>query len=111
MQKSNDKRDATSANNKNAINAAQMTVGAVNEFARQGGQAILPGNTRGPMKAGETLVKCAAKVAPAAVAAVSARTVAAVAGAKILAVAAAPVALVGAAGYGVYRLVKWLGET
>lgn len=93
-----------------ALHAAETTIGALNELARRGGQEILGGHPSGPMKTGEQLVRGAAKVAPAAVAAASAKTVAVVGAVKVAAVAAAPVAVLGAAGYGIYRLTKWLGE-
>jgi hypothetical protein len=81
---------------------AEVTLGAVQELARQGGKSI--GHPHGVAKAGEALVKGAAVVAPGAVAAASVGTAAVVS----TAVAVAPVAAVAAAGYGVYKLGKWL---
>ena len=84
---------------------ADVTLGAVNELARQSGQKLIA-HPHGLMAAGAGLVQAAASVAPGAVAAASAGTAAVISAA----VALAPLAVVAGIGYGCYKLFKFLDE-
>jgi hypothetical protein len=97
-------KEGFAMSDRGAQQAAQVTMGALTELARRGGQNFA--NPRGVGAAGAALVSGAAYVAPAAVAQVSAATAAALAGSATLAAVAAPIAAVAAVGFGVYWLVK-----
>jgi hypothetical protein len=90
----------------NAKHVAEMAMGAVQELARRGGTRHM--HPHGVAKAGAALVAGAAYLAPGAVASAGAATAAGLAATAAVAAAAAPFAAVAAAGYGVYRLAKWL---
>ncbi len=79
--------------------AAEATIGALQELAKQGG--VNAGRPHGEAaKVGEALVQTAAAVAPVAVAKVSAGTAAAMAAGSAAAAAVAPFAVAAVAGYG-----------
>lgn len=104
-------QSAKKTSRKSAAAAAQVAVGAVNELSRQAGQAS---SIPGVPSAGELAVKGTKVVAPGFVASLSTRTASAMSATRAGLVAAAPVvtpiAVIAGAGYGVYKLVQWLGK-
>jgi len=90
-----------------SVHMAEVAVGAVNELARQGGQAVIA-HPHGFMANGAGLVQAAAAVAPGVVAAASAGTAAIVTTVTPIVVALAPLAVVAGIGYGCYKLFKFL---
>lgn len=100
-----------------AMGSYKATMSIINELGVRGG-ANMPSTV--PMKkVGEMAVKGAAMIAPGAVAAASTGTAATVTGTAAAAAtvigttaatALAPVAVVCGTAYGVYRLVKWIGN-
>jgi hypothetical protein len=92
----------------NAHTAAEIAVGALQELASRGGMSL--GHPHGGAKLGQMAVGWTAAVAPVLVAKAGAVTAVTLAAGSAAAAAAAPVLAVTAAGYGVYKLVKWLTD-